>query len=268
MALAIWLVFRWRKVAFLPIYLFTTLGYATHGLLDACTSYGTSLYWPFSDERVGWNIISIIDPLFTLPLLFFCLLAFGYRSPRIMRYGLAVALAYLAFGVLQYQKVESVTASLAKKRGHGIERMLLNPTIGNNLLWRSVYRHNGHYYIDAIRYSPLGKVQIQTGSRVPVVDPASVFPAVGEDTLQRKDVQRFAHFSQGFIYKHPKHPFVLGDLRYGTLPYDTNSLWGIRVYPSSPDKHVSFRHLRDFSPKQLHEFTEMLKGNPLYFKGS
>ncbi|BCA96027.1 hypothetical protein TUM19329_23880 [Legionella antarctica] len=44
------------------------IGYATHGLLDACTAYGTVLFWPFSDERVSWDIISIIDPFITIPL--------------------------------------------------------------------------------------------------------------------------------------------------------------------------------------------------------
>ena len=49
--------------------LFCTLGYATHALLDSCTSYGTQLLWPFSDQRFAWNNISIVDPLFTLPML-------------------------------------------------------------------------------------------------------------------------------------------------------------------------------------------------------
>lgn len=42
-------------------YLFCTLGYGTHGLLDACTTYGTLLLWPFSNERIAWHGISIID---------------------------------------------------------------------------------------------------------------------------------------------------------------------------------------------------------------
>ncbi|WP_019218287.1 metal-dependent hydrolase [Legionella tunisiensis] len=44
------------------------IGYATHGLLDACTNYGTVLFWPFSERRVYWDLISIIDPFFTVPL--------------------------------------------------------------------------------------------------------------------------------------------------------------------------------------------------------
>lgn len=44
------------------------IGMATHGFLDACTSYGTVLFWPWSDKRISWDIIAIIDPLFTIIL--------------------------------------------------------------------------------------------------------------------------------------------------------------------------------------------------------
>ena len=42
-----------KYLSFGETYLFSFLGYATHGLLDACTSYGTQLLWPFSDERIS-----------------------------------------------------------------------------------------------------------------------------------------------------------------------------------------------------------------------
>ena len=51
------------------------LGYATHALLDSCTTYGTMLFWPFSDVRIAWNTVSIIDPLFTGPILALVVLA-------------------------------------------------------------------------------------------------------------------------------------------------------------------------------------------------
>ena len=58
-----------KSMSLKTIYMASFLGYATHGLLDACTSYGTLLFWPFSNERITWNNISIIDPLFTIPVL-------------------------------------------------------------------------------------------------------------------------------------------------------------------------------------------------------
>lgn len=62
------------------LYLYSLLGYSMSGVLDACTSYGTHLLWPFSDERIAFNIISIIDPVFTLLLLI--TLLFSLRLKR------------------------------------------------------------------------------------------------------------------------------------------------------------------------------------------
>src|SRR5262245_40166851 len=45
------------------------IGYATHALLDAFTSYGTQLFWPFSNYRVAWDWIGIVDPIYSLILL-------------------------------------------------------------------------------------------------------------------------------------------------------------------------------------------------------
>ena len=59
---AFYYFFLKNKFKFKRIYLISFSAYATHGLLDACTSYGTLLYWPFSNERVAWNLISVIDP--------------------------------------------------------------------------------------------------------------------------------------------------------------------------------------------------------------
>ena len=49
---------RRRGLKFRQSWLFCSLGYATHALLDACTTYGTMLFWPFSDARIAWNTIS------------------------------------------------------------------------------------------------------------------------------------------------------------------------------------------------------------------
>ena len=71
------------KKYFKQAYIYSTLGYATHGLLDACTTYGTQLFWPFTNDRIAWNTISIIDPLFTLPILFLILFAIIKNNKKI-----------------------------------------------------------------------------------------------------------------------------------------------------------------------------------------
>lgn len=59
---------RWRPQA-RTIWLCCLIAYVSHCLLDAATSYGTQLLWPFTNARAGWDLISIIDPIFTLALL-------------------------------------------------------------------------------------------------------------------------------------------------------------------------------------------------------
>ena len=58
-----------QSLSFRSVWFFAALGYGTHGLLDACTTYGTQLLWPLTNARVAWHNVSGIDPLFTLPLL-------------------------------------------------------------------------------------------------------------------------------------------------------------------------------------------------------
>jgi inner membrane protein len=98
----LWLLLR-KRIGFKGIYFYALLGYATSGLLDACTSYGTHLLWPFSDERIAWSIIAIIDPVFTLALLIALILGFKYYKPGSTRVGLAFAGAYLLLGLWQHQ---------------------------------------------------------------------------------------------------------------------------------------------------------------------
>lgn len=253
-------VFFKNRASFKNICVFTTLGLATHGLLDACTSYGTRLFWPFSDIRVSWNIISIIDPIFTLTLLIFLLLCIVRKARPLMQAGLGLALCYLAFGFIKHEQVKSFIMETAESRGHKVERILLNPTIGNNILWRSVYRSGGHYYVDAVYMPAFAPPIIQEGVTIKVIDKETIFPELSGDSVQREDIRRFSYFSQDYIYIHPDNQNMIADLRYGTLPYDDRSLWGIEIDVQHPDNHVIFNNLRNISDKHYDEFWLMLNG--------
>lgn len=108
---------RWR-LEFWQTALLCTLGYATHALLDAATSYGTMLFWPFVETRYSWSIISIVDPLFTIPLASLVILAGVRNDPRLARIGLVWAFLYLGAGWWQHQGAREIAADLAASRGH------------------------------------------------------------------------------------------------------------------------------------------------------
>ncbi len=70
-AVLAWIFWRWgkRAASFWWWYLLAFLVLFTHPLLDCCTSYGTQIFAPFSDERIAWNCVSIVDIFYTVPLL-------------------------------------------------------------------------------------------------------------------------------------------------------------------------------------------------------
>ena len=88
----------------------------------------------------------------------------------------------------------------------------------------------------------------------------TIFPELTDNSKQRNDIRRFSYFSQDYIYLHPDYENLIADLRYGSLPHDNKSLWGIKI-DTTTDKHVDFKNLRDFEKKDYRNFWEMLKGN-------
>ena len=144
----------WQDVTWNHLYLAAFAGYASHGLLDSCTSYGTQLFWPFTDARVSWDIISIVDPLFTIPLLV-GVIASARSSRVVYARGAALwALVYLGIGVIQHERAMSVASAVAVQRGHTAERLTVKPSFANLLVWKAIYLDDAEYYVDAVRVGP------------------------------------------------------------------------------------------------------------------
>ncbi len=254
---------RWWRLPLRKLYLFSLAGFATAGFLDACTSYGTQLFWPFSDARVAWNLISIIDPIFTCTLLIVIVIGLVRKRPAWLRAGLVFACGYLALGAVQRERTKSLQAELAAKREHtAIEQKTVKPSIGNLLLWRSVYRHGDQFYVDAIRTGFFGKPIYYEGESVPVLTLDGLQDGLSPDSVLARDLKRFAHFSDGFLARHPDDPNVIGDLRFAALPQSAKPLWGIRVDKDKPDTHVPFESFRSVSKEERTLLWQMLKEQP------
>ncbi|MFP4540266.1 MAG: metal-dependent hydrolase [Opitutales bacterium] len=262
--LLLWPLMR-RRVPWRRLYLFTTLGYATSGLLDACTSYGTHLLWPFTDARTAWNIISIIDPVFTGALLAGVMTAFVSRRRVWAAAAALFGLAYLGFGSLQHARAIAEVRELAARRGHDDVHMVsVKPSIGNLLLWRGLYGHDGQLHIDAIRVPYLGgEVSVYEGAHTELLELGELLEGVPEGSALEHDLQRFAHFSDHYLIRHPEHPDVLADARYAMLPDSLMPLWGIEIDRSEPSRHAPFESFREIGEERLERFRTMLLGRPV-----
>ena len=246
-----------RTLRFRETYLACLIGYATHGLLDGCTAYGTQLFWPFSDYRVAWNNVSVFDPLFTLPLLCLAILAATLRRRAFAIAGLIWALGYLLFGVVQHQRAETAGAQLAAARGHELHSPSARPGLGNLLVWRVVYLHDGRYYVDAVRTGLA--VTACTGASVPQLDLRRDFPWLGPASQQARDVERFRWFADGYLAVDPRVPGRIIDAGYSFVPNSIDMLWGIDLDPSiAADQHV--RYVQEARRDQIGRYWRLLTG--------
>ncbi|XOV82617.1 MAG: metal-dependent hydrolase [bacterium] len=254
------IVFRlWRHpLTFKQAYIASLLGYATHALLDACTTYGTQLLWPFSDMRVAWNNVSVVDPLFTLPLLVCVIISLRRRRPQIAAVGMVWALFYLCLGVWQHDRARNVAIEMASAKGHVPLRLEVKPGFANLILWKSVYEFEGTYYVDAVRVT--AKRQWCAGSSIDKLDVAFHYPELDPNSQQARDIERFRWFSNDYLAPFQPHGFII-DIRYAAVPNDINPLWGISVDElADAAQHAQFVPNRRVGPEQTQALLQLLRG--------
>jgi inner membrane protein len=251
------LIGKRQDLSFKQSYLYCTVGYATHALLDACTTYGTMLFWPFSDVRIAWNMVSVIDPLFTIPLLLLVIAAALKKNPWLARIALLWAVTYPSLGLLQHDRAIAVGYQIAQQRGHNPTRLEAKPSFGNILVWKVVYEYDQYFYVDAVRAGINTKIFI--GNRAAKLDTNRDFPWLDKSSQQAKDIERFRWFSIDYLAIDPNNTNRVIDVRYSMVPNQIAPLWSIELSASAkPAEHVKYLTNRDASDARLDVFKAML----------
>ena len=244
---------------FKKTWLYCTLGYGTHGLIDACTSYGTLLFWPFSDMRIAWNNISIIDPLFTLPLISLIVIATIKKKNIYSKIALVWAVTYLTLGVYLHNVAINVGKEIAEQRGHIVKRIKAKPSFGNLILWKTIYESDDHFYVDATN---LFFRNIIPGESIKKLDLNKNFPWLERESQQYKDVERFKWFSNDFLAVNPNNKNQIIDIRYSGIPNEIGGLWGVQLNPNKhKQEHVEFVSMRGATIERFKILRDMILKN-------
>ncbi len=235
-----WVFTRRSNVSFKLTLLWSTLGYATHGLLDGCTSYGTQLLWPLSDARYSIDIVSVIDPLFTLPALACLVMSTIYKRPVWVLAAVFWCVLYLFIGFIQHNRAITLGTEQAQLRGHTPVRLEAKPSFANLMVWKIVYEAKGRFFVLAVR--PGWKAtKIWEGDSVQKLNVQRDLPWLDPDSQQAKDISRFSWFSSGFIALDRNDPTHIVDMRYSLLPDQIKPLWWIKLSAdATSDEHVHF----------------------------
>lgn len=248
---------RWQ-LSFRQILAWCVIGFATHGVLDAFTTYGTRLLWPFSDRRFALDIISVVDPMFTVPLLAMVVLAAVKKTRRYLTAALLWGAIYLSVGYVKHQRAEAMGFKLADERGHQVLRLEVKPTIGNLAVWKVVYETDGQFFVDAVKpglFRPL----VWQGDHVRKLDVRRDFPWLDASSQQARDIARFNLASVGYLALDPNDSRRIGDVRYSMLPQKIAPLWGIELSPNAGvNDHVAFYTQRDDARAALKRLVAMM----------
>ena len=228
-----WLARARHRPNWRPIVAATTIGYATHAVLDACTNYGTHLLWPFSPLRVAWHWVTTIGPLLTLMLLIGLVFAVrrGSRFPAAV--ALVLSVAYVGTAAWQRERALDMQVRIAAARGHPLDRAEMFPTVGNPLLWRSVYQSGDILYTDRLRVVSSAATSWKQGSTVELLLEKDLPPQVLADERVRRDYARFNYFSAGWVARATGDPSVIGDARYSLRTDAFEPIWGVRFHPGT-----------------------------------
>ncbi len=185
---------KWTKdISFQRMVTFAWLALFTHMLLDAFTAYGTQLYLPFSNERIGFDSVNVVDPVYTIPLLIGLvgsLLVFKNKPSQAIfnQIGIVVSSLYLLFTLGHKSQVENHFQSSFNKQNIHYSSLLTMPVGIANINWYGVAKTTDGIYLQ--KYSSFQNENF----------PLEYFPTNNEllDDVNPELVQLMKWFAKGF----------------------------------------------------------------------
>ena len=191
------------------------LALVTHPVLDAFTVYGTQLWWPIPVSPAMWSSVFIIDPLYTLPLLVACVLAWRWREQDAARtalaWGLALSTAYIGWSLGAKALVDRQAERTLAGMGLQDAPRFSVPMPFNTLLWRVVVMTpDGFLEGERSLVADSGPMTFRKHSS----DAQSLARVAGYPA-----VDRLLWFNRGFMKAEVRERrLVLSDLRMGAEP--------------------------------------------------
>src|SRR6056297_1337464 len=124
----------------------------THPILDYLTIYGTGAFLPFSDYRVEFGTIAIVDIFYTVPFIIILLTILFIKRTSVLRRQLILGLVfltsfYLLGTVVNKLHVNSVFKSALAEQKITYSRYKTAPLPLTNFLWMSLAETDSGYYM-------------------------------------------------------------------------------------------------------------------------
>jgi inner membrane protein len=146
------------------------LALVTHPILDCFTTYGTQFLLPFSSQRIAFNNIAVVDPLYTVPFIGCLVTAMFLHKSDSRRTlwnnrGLIISSLYMILTIVNKTRVNTIFENSLSRQNITYSRFMTTPTILNNVLWSGIAETDSAYYygmysfFDAEKSFKLNKIE-------------------------------------------------------------------------------------------------------------
>lgn len=212
-----WMVSGVHKQRALFGWWFAALGLAlvTHPLLDLMTIYGTQVFQPFTDEAYGLGSLFIVDPVYSLPLLFGVVAALRIKLPerglRFNNWALAFSTLYLVWSAAGQAWVTQHARQSLQALGLPAQQLLVTPAPLTTMVWRVVSVDGEQFYEGFYALADAGRpMRFNTFERG---------DALAQQHASHPHIRRLARFTDGFFKVQASGDnLVVTDLRMGQEP--------------------------------------------------
>ncbi|WP_306354129.1 metal-dependent hydrolase [Flavobacterium sp. '19STA2R22 D10 B1'] len=188
----------------------------THVLLDLFTSWGTQIFWPLPD-RIAFKTIFVIDPLYTIPLLIFIILAwckptFTIRKKYVLR-GIYISSLYLLLTCgLKLYAVQQFTKALEQQQ-ISYDNLIVKPTVFNCILWNANVATKDAYLLGDYSLFDRQPIRFERYEKNTVL---------AQELTGNLDFETLKKVSEGwFIITQKDNLYYFNDLRFGLLSTDS-----------------------------------------------
>ena len=196
----------WSKLFFLGLF--------THPLLDAFTTWGTQLFWPFS-TRLALNSIFVIDPFYTLPFLVCTIMVLFYKRDskkrrQINRTGLYISTFYLLSTLVIKQVASQQFENALLEQKIEYTQLSTRPAPFSTILWNANIDTPDTYLIADFSFFDTQAIQFKKYSK-------KRNAAVKQ--LEYPNVLRLITISEGwYVLEEKEGDWYFNDLRFGLIP--------------------------------------------------
>ncbi|WP_233898497.1 metal-dependent hydrolase [Tenacibaculum piscium] len=195
------------------------LAFVTHPILDAHTTWGTQLFWPF-DIRLAFKTIFVIDPLYTVPFLVFLIFAMTQKRVSKKRafynkLGLIISSSYLVLTFLLKWLAFNQFEKALENQNIEYSEIDTRPSPLNTILWSANVQTENAFLL--ANYSFLDTKPITFTKHL------KNHHLLGK-LSKNETVKRMIFISEGWYTINKKEDeLYFNDLRFGLLSINTNA---------------------------------------------